>query len=178
MNLITPIPEQQLLPLGATPISMATPAHDPANSATAYGNEILEYMSYHIRGSKVFCAEELPLDASPQEFAGLLWYLEHILRIGIDHARTLQHIQRQLQQDTPTTDSRSAYLAPAYSWLPKLPNTHTASTVVYAPTCPTNYPHLLRTPICSCPIQTKLTHHILRHHPPHSRHGATHTRNR
>ena len=78
MNLITPITEQQLLPLGATPISMATPAHDPANSATAYGNEILEYMSYHIRGSKVFWAEELPLDASPQEFAGLLWHLEHI----------------------------------------------------------------------------------------------------
>ena len=63
----------------------------------------MEYMAYHLNGSTDFWAEGLPLDASPPEFAELLRHLEEGLQISIDHARTLQHIQRNLQQGTPTT---------------------------------------------------------------------------
>jgi hypothetical protein len=65
-----------------------------------YGHELLEYMAYHITGSTDFWAEGLPLDASPPELTELLRHLEDDLQIPIEHAHTLQHIQRNLQQGT------------------------------------------------------------------------------
>ena len=62
----------------------------------------MEYLEYRLPGSTVFWAEGLPLDASPPEFAELLRHLEDGLQLPIDRARTLQHIQRTIQQGTPT----------------------------------------------------------------------------
>ena len=60
-------------------------------------------MQYHLPGSTVFWAEGLPLDASPAEFAELLRHLEDGLQLPIGHARTLQHIHKNVLQGTPTT---------------------------------------------------------------------------
>ena len=68
---------------------MAIPVHNPAEPIALYDQEIQTYLNYSIPGSTIFWAEGLPLDASPHEFP-------------MDHAASLQHIQRQLQQGTPT----------------------------------------------------------------------------
>ena len=103
VNLITPTITTQLIPTGAPLISLAIPPHVLADPASRYGYELTEYLEYHITGSTVFWAEGLPLDASPPKFAELLRHLEDGLQLPIDHARTLQHIQRNIQQGTPTT---------------------------------------------------------------------------
>jgi len=46
LNLITPTSTNQLLPTGASLISTAIPPHNPAESATRYGRELLEYMVF------------------------------------------------------------------------------------------------------------------------------------
>ena len=61
-----------------------------------------EYLTYSIPGSTIFWAKGLPLYASPHELTEILMQLENGLQIPIDHAATLQHIQWQLQQGTPT----------------------------------------------------------------------------
>ena len=96
LNLITSAPTNQLIPTSGPHLSMAIPVHNPAEPIALYEQELQTYLSYSIPGSTIFWAEGLPLDASPHEFSEILMQLENELRIPMDHAASLQHIQRQL----------------------------------------------------------------------------------